>query len=176
LKLSELRPNLYPTYLLDKCDSGLCLFGAGFYGANDAIHMHYANMQYIQVVDTDAIKINDMQAEYPDEWVFTVADVTTWVPNVANASLLSWDIVSIDAPTNMFDWCWNNIDDLLKLANKYAVLTTSDFYIDRWKSIDRSTDTDEWEMTGLVNRSTKALTSLVIFERASLAPSQTPTG
>ena len=170
MNLEQLRPNLYPTYLLDKCASGLCLFGAGFYGANDAIHMYNAGLDFVSVVDSDDEKVKVMEAMYPHRWSFLTSDVTTWVPNVAKNSFLSWDIVSIDAPANMFDWCWNNIDDLLKLANKYAVLTTSDFYIDRW------TDTDKWVMTGLVNRSTKALTSLAIFERASLAPSQTPTG
>ena len=170
LKLSELQPNVYPVHLLMDCDSGLCLFGAGFYGANDAIHMFHTSMPYVHVVDNDVWKMNEMRVMYPSEWVFSTADVTTWVPNVASASVLSWDIVSVDSPQNMFDWCWNNIDDLLKLANKYAVLTTSDFYIDRW------TDTDEWVMAGLVNRSTKALTSLVIFERRAPAPSQTPTG
>ena len=161
MKLSDLKPNVYPTDLLEDCTSGLCLFGAGFYGANDAIHMHNANISHVTVVDTDTEKLAVMSSMYGPGWILILNDVTTWVPNIANSGVLSWDIVSVDAPANMFDWCWNSIDLLCALANKYVVLTTYDSMVDRW------VNTDEWRFVAIYSRSSKELISLMVLERNS---------
>lgn len=162
MNLNDLQPNIYPVRLLENCDSGLCLFGAGFYGANDAIHLYYADMPYVQIVDIDANKLSEMEAAYPKEWVFTTADVKEWVPIVANASLLSWDIVSVDAPTQLFRWVLDNLDTIAKLANKYLVIT---MYADLEEEV--RTDDSEWKQIAKMTRSNSGLIELLVYERVN---------
>ena len=162
MQLSDIQPNIYPVRLLMDCDSGLCLFGAGFYGANDAIHMFHTSMPYVQVVDNDADKIAVMEDMYPPEWVFTVADITTWVPNVANTQVLSWDIVSVDAQQSMFPWVLSNFDTIAKLANKYIVLTMSS---QLGEEVAYHTNNREWKMIACMSRSLSGLIELLVYER-----------
>ena len=157
MNLEQLRPNLYPTYLLDKCDSGLCLFGAGFYGANDAIHMYNAGLDFVSVVDSDDEKVKVMEAMYPHRWSFLTSDVTTWVPNVANNSFLNWDIVSVDSPTNMFSWVIDNLGVIAKLSNKYVVVTMHTEVADLCRI-------PEWELVTVMNRSLSGLVELLVFK------------
>jgi len=162
LNLQQLQPNIYPVRLLMDCDSGLCLFGAGFYGANDAIHMFRTSLPYVQVVDIDAEKIAVMEEMYPSEWVFTVADIRTWVPNVANTQVLSWDIVSVDAQQSMFPWVLSNFDTIAKLANKYIVLTMS---TELGEEVAYYTDIPEWKQIAQITRSLSGLIELLVYER-----------
>ena len=159
MNLEQLQPNVYPVNLLNKCDSGLCLFGAGFYGANDAIHMYNAGMT-VHVVDNDATKIAVMEEMYPNDWVFSTADVTTWAPNTANNGLLTWDIVSVDAPQNMFPWVLSNFDELAKLANKYLVVTMA---TELAESVAYFCDNLDWELVSTMNRSQSGLIELSVF-------------
>jgi len=162
LNLYDIKPNLYPTDILKGCKTGLCLFGAGFYGANDGIHMHNANMKKITVVDIDAEKIQEMKALYPAKDVFLVSDVTEWVPNTASAGVLTWDIVSVDSPTNMFEWVRDNFDTIATLANKYLVVT---MYSDLADGVGDFCDNTDWELTQRVNRSQSGLIELLVFKR-----------
>jgi len=167
LNLHQLQPNIYPVRLLSECDSGLCLFGAGFYGANDAIHMFRTSLPYVQVVDNDPTKIAVMESMYPAKWIFTIADITTWVPNVANASVLSWDIVSVDAQQSMFPWVLSNFDTIAKLANKYIVLTMS---ADLGEEVAYYTDLPEWKQIVKMTRGyskDNGVIELLVYERVN---------
>lgn len=164
MKLSDIRPNVYPIDILTECDSGLCLFGAGFYGRNDAIHMYNAGIKRCTVLDIDEKKIHDMIEMYPISWVIQPTDVLRWVPNTANSGLLTWDIVSVDAPTNLFEWVRDNFDDLVKLTNKYLVIT---MYDDMAHSVAYFCDNLDVELVDQVNRSLSSLISLFVFKRVA---------
>ena len=161
MQLSDISPNVYPVNLLNECSSGLCLFGAGFYGANDAIHMLGADIA-VHVVDNDEVKMATMEDMYPTDWIFDTNDVTVWLPKIANAKVVTWDIVSVDAPQNMFPWVLSNFDEIAKLANKYLVIT---MYDDMAHSVAYFCDNLDWELVSTMNRSQSGLIELLIFKR-----------
>ena len=171
MNLSDISPNVYPINLLSECSTGLCLFGAGFYGANDAIHMYNAGVRAVQVVDTDGEKLSVMEGIYPPTWVFDTNDVTVWVPKIANAKVITWDIVSVDAPTSMFPWVLSNFDEIATLANKYLVVTMA---VELAEAVAYFCDNLDWELIDRMNRSQSGLIELLIFKRVGL--SKTTTG
>src|SRR5262245_15513623 len=68
-------PGTFPLDALDGCESALLLFGAGFLGRNDAIHVWNAGIESATVVDVDAGKLNEMAALYVhDGWQFVARD------------------------------------------------------------------------------------------------------
>ena len=81
----------YPSHLLPRGGTGLCLFAAGFLGQNDAIHMWQAAMD-VTCVDTDDERLREMRSLYPDDWTFLVGDAWGF-EKVADKV---YDVVSID--------------------------------------------------------------------------------
>jgi len=160
MNLSDIVPNVYPTDILAECESGLCLFGAGFYGRNDAIHMHNAGLS-LTVIDTDKDKLLTMAHMY-NEQIILEGDVLTWVPNTVASGILTWDIVSVDSPTNLFEWVRDNFDTLVKLADKYLVIT---MYNDFADGVGDFCDNLDVELVQVLNRSTSGLISLFVFKR-----------
>jgi hypothetical protein len=73
----------FPAWLLNGCETGLCLFAAAFLGHNDAIHFARAGIQ-TTCVDKDAARIEKMIDLYPRDWEFLTTDawgsLTTRVP------------------------------------------------------------------------------------------------
>ena len=84
----------YPTDLLDDLDAetGLLLFGAGFYGRNDGIHLADAGLT-CTVIDVDLDKMAAMKRVYPSSWTFEVCDVFDWIRRPV---LPTFDVVSVD--------------------------------------------------------------------------------
>ncbi|MBA3565267.1 MAG: hypothetical protein H0W31_00240 [Actinobacteria bacterium] len=86
----------YPTYLLDGCETGLCLFSAAFLGHNDAVHFAEAGL-LTTCVDSDGERLSEMQELYPEEWGFFEDDAwefaERWLDDV------KWDVVSVDTFT-----------------------------------------------------------------------------
>jgi hypothetical protein len=83
----------YPAWLLDGCETGLCLFSAAFLGHNDAIHFARAGIRTV-CVDVSANRLRDMREIYPDDWVFVPADAWAFAEAVVLGD--KWDAVSVD--------------------------------------------------------------------------------
>jgi hypothetical protein len=152
MNILEITPNKFPKHLLPHCDSGLCLFGAGFYGANDAIHMYIEDIKRVDIVDIDEQKMKEMSKTYTTGWGFTVMDVVQWIDEWAVGA--TWDIVSVDPPVAMQEWCIFNLKAICNLANKYVVLSTNDQWAE-WL-------TEEYSVKEVLRRS--ANTYLIVLE------------
>jgi hypothetical protein len=87
----------YPTQYLEDLDHGLCLFGAGFLGHNDAIHFAEHGLE-TTVVDVDEERLAEMRALYPEEWEFVCADAWAYAEAAADAGVV-FDAVSVDVYT-----------------------------------------------------------------------------
>lgn len=85
------RAGPYPTDLLEGCGAALLLFGAGFLGMNDGIHIADAGM-YAVVVDIDRHKLEAMQRIYPSDWAFIEADAWECAEHLDS----KFDVVSVD--------------------------------------------------------------------------------
>lgn len=81
----------YPTHLLPRGGTGLCLFAAGFLGQNDAIHMWQAGMD-VTCVDTDEERVREMRSLYPDDWTFVIEDAWRFEKVATDI----YDVVSVD--------------------------------------------------------------------------------
>lgn len=84
----------YPTDKLQGCETALLLFGAGFLGMNDAIHVADAGM-HGTVVDTDREMLERMLPLYPADWVFVEGDAWWFAEHIG----ASFDVVSVDCFT-----------------------------------------------------------------------------
>ena len=111
----------YPSDLLNGCDTGLLLFGAGFYGRNDGIHFHDAGL-FMTVVDTDSVKVQDMHEMYgAGAWI--IEDVFEYMRHVGIHEY--WDVVSVDCPMNLIPRCYGHADQFAASANKLLTITCS---------------------------------------------------
>jgi len=114
----------FPAELLVGARSALFLFGAGFLGANDAIHALKAGVPGT-VVDTDRGKLDEMRLLYPHTWKFVCRDVFADVADRRRRQR-RWDVVSADPFTgDTADRCLTLLPDLLALANRALVLTVA---------------------------------------------------
>ena len=84
----------YPAHLLPEGGTGLALFSAGFHGWNDCIHMARKEMR-VHCVDTDADRLWEMAAIYPEGWAFEVADAWECAERAVRRGE-KWDVVSVD--------------------------------------------------------------------------------
>lgn len=109
----------YPSNLLKGCETALLLFGAGFLGMNDGIHMVDAGISAV-VVDIDESKLLKMANLYPDDWTFVKADAW-WMAERLDST---FDVVSVDNFTGDSEapvlaslglWC--------RLANRLVTVT-----------------------------------------------------
>lgn len=126
MTLSEIPRNDYPTEYLKECHSALCLFGAGFHGANDVIHMYDADVRSVSVVDIDEEKMDWMKIEYPMRYKYYNQDVFDFINSVKGPT---WDIVSVDPPTALFNKCLERLPELMWLSNKYVAITCWDQHL-----------------------------------------------
>lgn len=156
LRLKRINRGAYPKHLLTECKSALCLFGAGFYGASDGIHMYDADISHVTIVDHDVTKIHDMEAIYPKHWLFDAFDVFEWVEHTVELNLPKWDIVSIDPPTPHIPRCVDQLDVFVSLAKKYVTLTTYNEYLHKLET--------NYNVIDVIDRSKVALTSVVALD------------
>lgn len=162
MNLSDIKPNTFPKDLLQDCESGLCLFGAGFYGANDAIHMFKAGMRDVTIMDTDRQKIAAMVKMYPHEWYFLGHDVFDWLESIVDyyKDPYLWDIVVVDPPLSLIHDVCANLDKFLALASKYLVLTVSSMH-----THDNLHTRPDWRIQSWILRNKDPQTHLVVWER-----------
>ena len=106
----------FPHRLLADCDSALLLFCAGLYGRNDGYWMYQAGIEDVTGVDVDREKLDLMRRLYPPDWVFAEADCFTFYPD------RSWDVVVVDAPTQLTGRAAGELGHWCQLANKAVVL------------------------------------------------------
>jgi hypothetical protein len=109
--------HLYPRDLLDNASTALALFAAGFHGQQDVIWMAEAGL-HVTCVDTDGEKLNEMILAYPEGWEYVTGDAFEY----ATLTQRTWDIVNIDAPSNLFDRCAELLPLWCLLARKTVVL------------------------------------------------------
>ena len=152
--LAGIRQNAgpYPVDLLEGCETALLLFGAGFLGLNDGIHIADAGLDAF-VIDIDREKLEHMVKLYPKTWTFCEADAWWFAENV-NAQ---FDVVSVDNYTGDAEvpvlaslplWC--------SLARKVVTVTKTR------KNIQHSIP-HGWEPS-IVERSSRA--DWLVLERA----------
>jgi hypothetical protein len=109
----------YPIGLLERCDTALMLFAAGFHGRQDAIFAADAGL-VATCVDVDRKRLQEMAAIYPGSWEFVVADAFEF----ASESAGSWDLVSVDCPSGAFDVCAELAPRWCSLARVAVVIGT----------------------------------------------------
>lgn len=109
----------YPCEVLGGCEDALVLFAAGFYGAQDAIHIANAGLT-ATCVDIDPEKLAAMSDAYPEGWEYVTADVFEF----ATSALADrqWDVVSLDCPSQLFARCEELLPLWCLLARKAVVL------------------------------------------------------
>jgi hypothetical protein len=83
----------YPSYLLPRGGTALSLFGAGFHGWNDVIHMARKEME-ITCVDVDGGKLAEM-ADIYDRFIGVEEDAWKFAENATREGNY-WDVVSVD--------------------------------------------------------------------------------
>lgn len=110
---------IYPDHLLEGCETGLCLFAAGFLGHNDAIHFALAGMQ-TTCLDLDGQRIREMSRLYPAEWEFLVDDAFGFI----EATEEQWDVVSADPWTVEFQKVADRVGLLCARARKVVTIGT----------------------------------------------------
>lgn len=141
ITLTATDPMNFPLELLEKDDTALVLFAAGFLGVQDAVWVREAGMT-ATCVDSDPDKLAEMQPLYPDGWEFVQSDAYEFAFN--DTERRQWDIVTADPWTNGMDRCARFVHEWCRLARKAVVIGTG-------------TDTvvkapDGWEVTGTHKR------------------------
>ncbi len=112
----------YPAYLLPEGGTALALFSAGFHGWNDVIHMARKGMD-VDCVDVDGIRLEQMEAVYPEEWRFHWNDAWMFAEDAADEGK-TWDVVSADPfMGDCAEKAWKSIWLWSSLATKLVTLT-----------------------------------------------------
>jgi len=146
LTLAEVRERadgVYPADLLDGCSTALILFAAGFHGAQDGIFVADKGLD-ATCVDIRPQRLHEMAAMYPASWEFFVDDVFDFVEETDR----TWDVVSVDCPTNLFERCADMVGVWCGLAERAVVLGTGEH--------TSVTAPAGWRITQVVRRSSFA--------------------
>lgn len=137
---AQAAPDLYPRHVLVGCEDALVLFAAAWHGKQDAVWIAEAGLT-ATCVDLDVDRLTEMAEAYPPDWQFVDMDVFDY----ANRAERLWDVVSIDAPTNLFDRSAELLPLWCLLARKAVVVGCG-------KQTVFVTPTG-WERTDVVHRS-----------------------
>ena len=100
--------------------TGLCLFGAGFGGENDARWLKEDGV-IGTVVDNDLAAIKRMRINYPDSWNFCCDDAYAFLRN-AIIKEEHFDIISIDQPMDQTADIHSWLSQVWMLVNKMLVI------------------------------------------------------
>lgn len=122
VRLADLRAYgdgaFYPSHLIKRGDSALCCFAAAFIGKQDAVWLHQAGVNMATCLDSDADALDRMKTIYPSHWEFVCADVFDWTA----ATSRTWDVLSLDPPTNLFQITADHIERWCTLAREAVIL------------------------------------------------------
>jgi hypothetical protein len=133
-------PSIYPRAVLEGCDTALVLFAAAFHGQQDAVWMADAGLT-ATCVDVDAEKLGEMEQVYPADWEYVYGDAFAY----AAAADRTWDVVSLDPPSNLFGRCAKLLPTWCGLARRAVILGTGqDTVID---------EPEDWRVSECVRRS-----------------------
>ena len=114
----------YPAHLLDECETGLCLFAAGFLGHNDVIHFAEAGL-HTTCIDIDEDRLGEMRMLYPSDWEFAVFDAWDYAM-AARALDRIWDAVSVDTFTgSLMDMALDSLELWTSIANRLVTVTVT---------------------------------------------------
>ncbi len=108
---------LYPSSVLEGCETALVLFAAGFYGRQDCVAIEEAGLR-ATCVDTDHEKLGAMTMAYPAGWEFVHGDAYEY----ARLTERTWDVVSLDPFTNQMQECATRLPLWCALARRAVVL------------------------------------------------------
>jgi hypothetical protein len=97
-------------------ETGLCLFGAGFGGKNDARWLKEDGV-IGTVVDTDEVALQRMKANYPDSWKFYCNDAYKFLEDAEH-----YDVISIDQPMDETTLVHALLPQIWTLADKMLVV------------------------------------------------------
>jgi len=139
--------------LIKDCASALLLFGAGFLGMNDGIHMADAGL-FGCVVDIDFPKLEHMSRLYPSDWMFCQADA--W--DFAGRCDTKFDVVSVDNFTGSAEL------PVLESLPLWCALATKLVTVTRTTKAHKFTIPLGWEPS-IVERSSRA--NWLVLERTS---------
>lgn len=154
---SEPDGELYPRDRLAGCETALMLFCAAFGGRQDCIWVADAGIAGTGV-DLDGERLAAMADLYPDTWTFAEADVWNYAAR-RYAEGATYDLVSLDPPSNLFDWVVGAVDLWCGLADRLVVIGTSSGF--------PVTPPAGWEQTDRRLRSTRNGTIWVTLERST---------
>ena len=129
----------YPIHLLTGCTDALILFAAGFHGRQDAWHIANHRL-YGTCVDADGALLEEMRSVYPDGWEFYEQDVFAFTQRALQTER-TWDIVSLDPFTNLFDRCADMLETWCVLARRAVILGSGTYTVvdapDGWQVTDQ---------------------------------------
>jgi hypothetical protein len=112
----------YPSFLLPTEGTALALFGAGFWGWNDSIHLIRAGLT-VDIVDTDKDKLYEMATLMPEGHAFHVDDAWDFTERAAREGR-EWDVVSVDPfMGDMAERVWETFYLWLTVARQMVTLT-----------------------------------------------------
>lgn len=130
----------YPSKLLRGCENALILFAAGFHGEHDGIYVHDAGMT-ATCVDVNETLLSEMRDVYPPDWEWVLGDAY----NFALKTNRTWDIVSVDPPSNGFLLCGHLMPLWCRLARKAVIVATG------WEQ--EVTVPEGWKFKEVIHRS-----------------------
>lgn len=110
---------LYPVDVLAGCESALVMFAAAFHGRQDAVWIADAGLR-ATCVDRDAGQLGEMVLAYPEGWEYVTGDAFAY----AAATSRTWDVVSLDPPTSLFDICASLTHLWCSLARRAVIVGT----------------------------------------------------
>lgn len=130
----------FPHRLLADCESALLLFCAGLYGRNDGYWLEQAGIADVTGIDLDEEKLAHMMSLYPESWIFQVGDAFNVQPE------RTFDLVCVDAPTQLTARAASEVDRWCSLAEKAVVLglhweplvSTGFTFPERWTATELS--------------------------------------
>ncbi len=108
---------LYPSSILEGCESALVLFAAGFLGRQDCVAVADAGLT-ATCVDNDHARLGAMVLAYPERWEYVHGDAFAY----ARMTRRQWDVVSLDPFTNQFQRCADELELWCSLARRFVVL------------------------------------------------------
>lgn len=162
--LSDVRARAHPVYpadLLPGLRSALMLFCAGFYGANDCVHVADAGVPHVTAVDVDRERVDVMRRIYSPGWWFVVKDVYEYA-SWAEANEMTWDLVALDPPVAESSAAapallWT------PLAERLVVHGMMRADVDARRLAVGAMPVDDWQVTRILDRNDRAC--WVVYER-----------
>jgi hypothetical protein len=112
----------YPSFLLPTEGTALALFGAGFWGWNDGIHLIRAGLT-VDFVDLSKDRLFEMATLMPEGHAYHVDDAWDFTERAAMEGR-EWDVVSVDPfMGDMAERVWETFYLWLTVARQMVTLT-----------------------------------------------------